>query len=384
MNPELNNIVSRFDVSGTVTDITPLGAGLINDTYLVKTSEADQPDYVLQRINHHVFPDVDMVMRNIAAVTGHIRHKLEEQGADDIDRRVLTFIRLKEDPQRLYTEVDGNYWRLMIFIPRTVTKQAVDPESSRAAGLAFGNFQAMLADLAVPLGETIKDFHNMEFRLSQLREVVKADPVGRVAEPEVQAMLREIERRAVDMCKAERMGREDILPKRVCHCDTKVNNMLFDEHDQVLCVIDLDTVMPNFIFSDYGDFLRTGANAVAEDCPDMERVAFRMDIFRAFTEGYLQSAGSFLLPVEVENLPYATALFPYMQCVRFLWDYLSGDKYWKCQYPTHNFVRANNQFHLLLSIEQHYAEMQAFIDQIMRKTQGNDAHHPTGAQWVAK
>ena len=384
MNPELNNIVSRFDVSGTVTDITPLGAGLINDTYLVKTSEADQPDYVLQRINHHVFPDVDMVMRNIAAVTGHIRHKLEEQGADDIDRRVLTFIRLKEDPQRLYTEVDGNYWRLMIFIPRTVTKQAVDPESSRAAGLAFGNFQAMLADLAVPLGETIKDFHNMEFRLSQLREVVKADPVGRVAEPEVQAMLREIERRAVDMCKAERMGREDILPKRVCHCDTKVNNMLFDEHDQVLCVIDLDTVMPNFIFSDYGDFLRTGANTVAEDCPDMERVAFRMDIFRAFTEGYLQSAGSFLLPVEVENLPYATALFPYMQCVRFLWDYLSGDKYWKCQYPTHNFVRANNQFHLLLSIEQHYAEMQAFIDQIMRKTQGNDAHHTTGAQWVAK
>ena len=384
MNTELNNIVSRFDMAGTVTDIAPLGAGLINDTYLVKTSEADQPDYVLQRINHHVFPDVDMVMRNIAAVTGHIRHKLEEQGTEDIDRRVLTFIRLKEDPQRLYTEVDGNYWRLMIFIPHTVTKQAVDPESSRAAGLAFGNFQAMLADLAVPLGETIKDFHNMEFRLSQLREVVKADPVGRVAEPEVQAMLREIERRAVDMCKAERMGREDILPKRVCHCDTKVNNMLFDEHDQVLCVIDLDTVMPNFIFSDYGDFLRTGANAVAEDCPDMERVAFRMDIFRAFTEGYLQSAGSFLLPVEVENLPYATALFPYMQCVRFLWDYLSGDKYWKCQYPTHNFVRANNQFHLLLSIEQHYAEMQAFIDQIMRKTQGNDAHHTTGAQWVAK
>ncbi|MBQ7987391.1 MAG: aminoglycoside phosphotransferase family protein [Bacteroidaceae bacterium] len=384
MNPELNNIVSRFDMAGTVTDIAPLGAGLINDTYLVKTSEADQPDYVLQRINHHVFPDVDMVMRNIAAVTGHIRHKLEEQGTEDINRRVLTFIRLKEDPQRLYTEVDGNYWRLMIFIPHTVTKQAVDPESSRAAGLAFGNFQAMLADIAVPLGETIKDFHNMEFRLSQLREVVKADPVGRVAEPEVQAMLREIERRAVDMCKAERMGREDILPKRVCHCDTKVNNMLFDENDQVLCVIDLDTVMPNFIFSDYGDFLRTGANAVAEDCPDMERVAFRMDIFRAFTEGYLQSAGSFLLPVEVENLPYATALFPYMQCVRFLWDYLSGDKYWKCQYPTHNFVRANNQLHLLLSIEQHYAEMQAFIDQIMRKTQGNDAHHTTGAQWVAK
>ena len=255
----------------------------------------------------------------------------------------------------------------MIFIPRTVTKQAVDPESSRAAGLAFGQFQAMLADITVPLGETIKDFHNMEFRLQQLREVVAADPVGRVSEPEVQAMLRQIEQRAVDMCKAERMGREDILPKRVCHCDTKVNNMLFDEHDQVLCVIDLDTVMPNFIFSDYGDFLRTAANFVAEDCPDMERVGFRMDIFRAFTEGYLQSAGSFLLPVEVENLPYAVALFPYMQCVRFLWDYLSGDHYWKCQYPTHNFVRANNQLHLLLSVESHNAEMQDFISECMNR-----------------
>ena len=384
MNPELNTIVSQFDVTGTVTDIAPLGAGLINDTYLVKTAEADSPDYVLQRINHHVFPDVDMVMRNIAAVTGHIRHKLEAQGTDDINRRVLTFIRLKDDPQKLYTEVGGNYWRLMIFIPRTVTKQAVDAESSRAAGLAFGNFQAMLADIAVPLGETIKDFHNMEFRLKQLREVVKEDPVGRVAEPEVQAMLREIEARAVEMCKAERMGRENILPKRVCHCDTKVNNMLFDEHDQVLCVIDLDTVMPNFIFSDFGDFLRTAANEVAEDCPDMERVAFRMDIFKAFTEGYLRSAGTFLLPVEVENLPYATALFPYMQCVRFLWDYLSGDKYWKCQYPTHNFVRANNQLHLLLSIEKHYGEMEAFIRNVIAGNDSSATRHATGAEWTAR
>ena len=92
---EMKNIVNRFAVAGTVTDIAPLGEGLINDTYLVKTAEADKPDYVLQRINHHVFPDVDMVMRNIAAVTSHIRHKLEQAGADDIDRRVLTFIPLR-------------------------------------------------------------------------------------------------------------------------------------------------------------------------------------------------------------------------------------------------------------------------------------------------
>ena len=363
---QLNNIVGRFAYEGTISEIKPLGEGLINDTYKVKNAEPGKPDYVLQRVNHVVFPDVDMVMRNIDAVTSHIRKKLVEQGATDIDRRVLRFIPAK-DSDKLYTIMDdGTYWRLMVFINDAITKQAVDPESSRAAGRAFGNFQAMLADIPVQLGETIKDFHNMEFRLEQLHDVIKRDPAGRVKEEKVQKMLAEIEKRAEEMCKAERMGREGTLPKRVCHCDTKVNNMMFDKQDNVLCVIDLDTVMPNFIFSDYGDFLRTASNRVAEDCPDMDKVEFRMDIFKAFTEGYLESAKSFLLPVEIENLPYATALFPYMQCVRFLWDYLSGDKYWKCQYPDHNFVRANNQLHLLLSIEKHYPEMQAYIDSLLK------------------
>ncbi len=372
---ELKVIVDRFAITGTISEIKPLGEGLINDTYKVVTAEASEPDYVLQRVNHHVFPDVDMVMRNIEAVTSHIRKKLEAAGEDDIERKVLRFIPLASDGEgqtaSLYLKVDPSdggepsYWRLMVFIPNAITKQAVDPESSRDAGRAFGRFQAMLADIPVQLGETIKDFHNMEFRLRQLREVVSQDPVGRVHEPQVQRLLQEIDGRAREMTKAERMGREGILPRRVCHCDTKVNNMMFNNRNEVLCVIDLDTVMPNFIFSDYGDFLRTAANRVAEDCADMSAVGFRMDIFRAFTEGYLQSARSFLLPVEIENLPYAAALFPYMQCVRFLWDYLSGDKYWKCQYKEHNFVRANNQFHLLRSVEEHYSEMQAFIHQCL-------------------
>ena len=357
----MKNIVSHFAIRGTVSDIKPLGAGLINDTLLVTTAEADAPNYVLQRVNTNVFPDVDLVMRNIYAVTTHIRKKLEVAGETEIDRKVLTFMPSKDDETKLYAIVDGQYWRMMIFIENAITKQAVNPESSRAAGKAFGQFQAMLADIPVELGETIKDFHNMEFRLQQLREVIAKDPAGRVAEPEVQAMLKEIDARAEYMCQAERMGREGILPKRVCHCDTKVNNMMFDQQDNVLCVIDLDTVMPNFIFSDYGDFLRTGANKVAEDFQDMDAVCFDVDIFKAFTEGYLSSASSFLTRVEIENLPYAVKLFPYMQCVRFLWDYLSGDKYWKCQYANHNFVRANNQLHLLLSIEKHEGEMEAFI-----------------------
>ena len=360
MNPELTTIVGRFAYEGTISEIKPLGEGLINDTYKVKTAETDKPDYVLQRVNHLVFPDVDMVMRNIDAVTSHIRKKLAEQGTPDIDRRVLRFIPTKDDG-KLYTIVDGKYWRLMVFIADAITKQAVDPESSRAAGKAFGNFQAMLADIPVQLGETIKDFHNMEFRLEQLRDVVKRDPAGRVKEERVQSMLAEIEKRADEMCKAERMGREGTLPKRVCHCDTKVNNMMFDKQDNVLCVIDLDTVMPNFIFSDYGDFLRTAANFTAEDDPDLSKVGFNMDIFKAFTRGYLRSAKSFLTPTEKELLPYAATLFPYMQAVRFLWDYISGDKYWKCKYPEHNLDRVKNQLTLFESAYALKPEMAAFI-----------------------
>ena len=128
--------------------------------------------------------------------------------------------------------------------------------------------------------------------------------------------------------------------------------------------------MPSFIFSDYGDFLRTGANPLAEDDPDIDRVEFDMDIFRAFTEGYLSSAGGFLTPVEVEHLPYAAALFPYMQAVRFLTDYINGDTYYKIKYPGHNLVRTRNQFRLLLSVEVHTPEMKRFIAEKLSELQG--------------
>lgn len=359
---QLNEIVAHFHTEGSVAEIAPLGAGLINDTYKVATAEADAPDYVLQRINHTIFKDVEMLQANITAVTAHIRRKLTESGADDIERKVLTLVTSDRDKTYYY---DGeNYWRMMVFIPRAQTFEAVTPEYSRYAGQAFGSFQAMLSDLPDELGETIPDFHNMEFRLGQLHDALKTDPVRRVQE--VRYYIDEIERRAEEMCEAERLHREGKLPKRVCHCDTKVNNMLFDEDGHVLCVIDLDTVMPNFIFSDYGDFLRTGANTGEEDDKDLDRVNFDMEIFKAFTEGYLKGASSFLTDVEIENLPYAAALFPYMQCVRFLTDYINGDTYYKIKYPEHNLVRTRAQFRLLQSVEDCMLQMQAFIDQCLR------------------
>ena len=359
MNEQLSNIVSHFQTQGTVNDIRPLGSGLINDTYKVTTAEPDEPDYVLQRINHAIFQDVDGLQHNIEAVTAHIRRKLEERGEKDVERKVLHF--LPADNGKTYWYDGASYWRMMVFIPRAKTYETVNPEYSYCAGKAFGEFEAMLADVTEPLVETIPDFHNMELRLRQLREAVAADAVGRVKE--VKQYLDELERCADDMCRAEQLHREGKLPKRVCHCDTKVNNMMFDEDGSVLCVIDLDTVMPSYVFSDYGDFLRSAANTGAEDDRNLDNVRFNLDIFRAFTRGYLESARSFLLPVEIENLPYAAALFPYMQCVRFLTDYLNGDTYYKIVYPEHNLVRTAAQFKLWQSVKEHQEEMKAFISQ---------------------
>lgn len=367
-NTSLTNtydIVSRFATEGTVADIRPLGNGLINDTYKVSTKEADAPDYVLQRVNTTVFTDVDMLMDNIAAVTRHIRKKLEAANVTDIDRKVLRFI--AADGGKLYhREADGTVWRMMVFIPNAKTYEAVTPEYSYFAGNAFGHFEDMLVDIPEKLGEVIPDFHNMEFRMKQLREVIEKNPAGRVGEDAVMQLLDLIGKDAEEMCKAERMGREGKLPKRVCHCDTKVNNMMFDEEGHVLCVIDLDTVMPSFVFSDYGDFLRSAANTTAEDDPDMSHVAFNEDIFKAFTRGYIEGA-RFLTPMETENLPYAVALFPFMQSVRFLWDYLSGDHYWKCKYPQHNLDRARNQMRLYQCVREHDDMMREYIKECQQE-----------------
>ncbi len=354
----LLQLVSHFDVQGTVKSVKPLGNGLINDTYKVAMNEEDAPAYVLQRINNAIFKDVELLQSNIEAVTAHLRKKLEEKQVADIDRRVLHFIKA-ETGKTYWREADDTYWRMMRFIPDAFTYETVNEKYSHAAGLAFGEFEAALVDLPQQLGETIPDFHNMELRARQLKEAVQNNPVKRLSV--VESMVEELNRNMEEMCKAEQLHRDGKLPKRICHCDTKVNNMMFDADGNILCVIDLDTVMPSYVFSDYGDFLRTGANFTAEDDPNLANVGFNMDIFKAFTKGYLTSAGAFLTPIEREHLPFAAKLFPFMQCARFLTDYINGDVYYKIKYPEHNLDRAKNQLALFNSVCLHEEEMKNFI-----------------------
>ena len=374
--PDLKKIVELFAIEGEVKEIKPLGNGLINDTYKVVT-EGNAPDYVLQRINNAIFTDVDLLQSNIEAVTRHIRKKLEAAGEDDIDRKVLRFIPLKSEGEKVevlmsekpktYCLEDGKYWRVSVFIDNAYTYETVNPEYSGYAGEAFGAFEAMLADIPDTLGETIPDFHNMELRLRQLVEAVREDRAGRLHADdktegqELHKILEDIDKYGIQMCKAEQLHREGKLPKRICHCDTKVNNMMFDKDGKILCVIDLDTVMPSYVFSDFGDFLRTAANPVAEDSPELEKVDFDMEIFKAFARGYLKGTKQFLTPVERENLPYAACLFPFMQAVRFFADYINGDTYYKIKYPEHNLVRTRNQMKLFHSALGKVPQMMEFI-----------------------
>ena len=345
---DLLQIASQFAIDGKILEIKPLGNGLINDTFKVVTDGPE--DYVLQRINNTIFQDVELLQHNIECATAHIRAK---------GQLTLTFLPCKATGKTYWTDGE-TYWRVSVFIKDAFTYDTVNPEYSYYAGKAFGNFEAMLADIPDTLGETIPDFHNMELRARQLREAVQADKAGRMADPEVQAILQDLQQYEEEMCKAERLYREGKLPKRICHCDTKVNNMLFDAQGNILCVIDLDTLMPSFVFSDFGDFLRTAANTVAEDDPAIDKVDFRMDIFEAFAKGYLEGA-TFLTPIEKENLPYAACLFPYMQAVRFFADYINGDTYYKIQYPEHNLVRTRNQVALFHAAQAKLPAMASFI-----------------------
>ncbi len=355
----MTNIVQHFQTTNETGEIRPLKIGHINDSFIVESKIKGGESYFLQKINHHIFRNVVGLQDNIRLVTDHLRVKLAAAGESDIERKVLRLVPTKTG-EWFYQDAEGSYWRMYVNIENTHSYDVITAELAYKAGEAFGNFQCMLSDISHDqLIETIPNFHNMEFRLEQFREAVRNNAVGRVTD--TQWMIDEIEKRAYEMCAPERLYREGKLPKRINHCDTKVNNLLFDKKDEPICIVDMDTVMPGFVMSDFGDFMRTAGNTGKEDDIDLNNVSFNMAIFKSYTKGYLESAKAFLTPIEIELLPFGARLLTYMQLTRFLADYLNGDTYYKINNPLHNLQRSKAQFKLLVSIEENYPEMEAFI-----------------------
>lgn len=360
---KLNEIASQFALDGSIESIKPLGEGFINDTFIVRTA-GDAPDYILQRKNKNVFPDVPGMMQNIAKVTGHIRRRVEAE-AGDVLREVLTVVPAKNG-ELYYEDEDGEYWAVSLFIDGTIAYDRADtPALAFKGGEGIGKFQAQLADFREPLSETIKGFHDIRHRFSQWDASVKADSAGRVKD--LAEEIRAIESRRERMLGFKKLVEEGVIPPRVTHNDTKISNILFDKDGNVLCVIDLDTVMLSTSLYDFGDAIRSYANSGDEDDRDLGRVSLSMPMFEAYTDGFLSQRAGQLTQSEIDNLAFSALYITYEQVLRFLMDYIDGDKYYKIKYTEHNLVRTCAQLRLLESMEEQYPAMCETVKRLVEK-----------------
>lgn len=357
MNVNLTNIAAQFKLEGSVSEVKPLGEGFINDTFIIKT-EGNSPEYILQRKNKNIFTDVPAMMQNIEIVCQHIKAKVEAAGGDPM-REAMTII-AANDSKLYHQDEEGEFWAVCLFIEDTIAYEAAKtPELACAGGKGIGKFQSMVADLTTPLTDILPGFHNIRFRFEQWDAVIKADPVGRVKE--VQQEISWVESHREEMLNFWKMVEDGTIPTRVTHNDTKINNILFDQKGDVLCVIDLDTVLNSTVLNDFGDAMRSYTNTGLEDDPNLENVSMNLEIFTAFTKGYLEEASSFLTEKEIEYLAFSAKYITYEQVLRFLMDYIDGDNYYKVKSSDHNLVRTKAQYKLLQSMEEQFAKMQQAV-----------------------
>jgi len=337
-------IAGNFSLRGTFESCEPYGSGHIHETYLLTTACSDKScqDYILQLINVNVFREPEMVMHNIRLVTEYLK-----QRSGITDKYLSLIPALDGSPS--FTDHDGNVWRCMPYFPHSITYDKVtDPGIAYEGARMFGHFIRNLEDFnSERLFETIPGFHDMQLRLDQFDQAIQSDPVGRIQMVQIEIQkLRDLTDIASDFIRT----REN-LPVRAMHHDTKINNVLFNEQSgRGLCVIDLDTMMPGTVMSDFGDMVRTFTNSADEDEPDLDKVFCRIDILHELTRGFMDEVSDMLTPDEKQSLLLGGKGLIYMQAVRFLADYINGDIYYKTSYLEHNLVRARNQIKLLDSL----------------------------------
>lgn len=353
----LHEVISNFSIPGQVVRIMPIGEGHINDTFHLKTIDSAMTDYVLQKINHSIFKDVNGLMENIERITSHINQKHLQ---NPITNKLCAPQLVSTDKNHTYLKDDkGDYWRCYTYIPHV---KAVKISSIQAyeGGKAIGNFQVTLNDLpGGNLHETIPHFHDVKIRLDKMKAVMAENPSNRVNQADRELSL--ILNREEEMMQLQLLVNRGLIPWRITHNDTKFNNILFDGNEQAIAIIDLDTVMNGSVLFDFGDAVRTLCNDATEDEGNLSKVKFNMGLFERFASGYLSETVHILSEIEIRHLAYSCKLLTFIMAVRFLTDFLAGDFYFKIKHPMHNFQRAANQLRLLEQMEVQFENMETII-----------------------
>jgi Ser/Thr protein kinase RdoA (MazF antagonist) len=362
MKHDVQAVMARFAVAGTFADAQPYGSGHINDTYLVRLQEGhSHTPWILQHINRNIFRDVPGLMGNVLRVTEHLRRRLQSHPGSAPHREALTIVPT-HDGAAYHQDAEGEFWRVYAFITGARTYDEVQSrDMAREAAKAFGTFQKLLMDLPAPaLQETIPFFHHTPNRFAKLEAAIAADPVGRAATCRAEIDFA-LARQALTGLLVDQLA-AGVLPQRVTHNDTKINNVMIDDRDgRGICVIDLDTVMPGTVLYDFGDEVRTTTGTAAEDERDLKKVRFQVDMFEALVQGYMEAAREFLVPAEIDQLAFCGRLITFEIGIRFLTDYLEGDVYFKTHRPGHNLDRLRTQFEMVRQMEQRAEEMERIV-----------------------
>ena len=350
----MEKAVYAFRIQGQPVKCTPFGHGHINSTFKIDTDEG--AEYVLQRINTYVFKDPVGLMNNAGAITDFIRQRVD-------DPRLALHFLTTNDGEFYFEDEKGEFWRMYDFVGGFCLDTPECDDDFYQSALAFGRFQQMLSEFpAETLSETIPEFHNTPDRYRQFKESVAADKMGRLegVRDEVNFLL-EREEMGAQIHNQRVAG---ILPLRVTHNDTKLNNVLLDKKTRKsLCVLDLDTVMPGLSAFDFGDSIRFGAATAAEDEKDLSKMEMDLHLFEIYAKGFLEAATN-LTDAEVDALAMGAYTMTLECATRLLKDYLDGDQYFKVQYPEHNLVRARTQIKLVADMEKKMDEMKAIVARV--------------------
>jgi thiamine kinase-like enzyme len=330
-------ILTQYGIDESDYTVRPYGNGLINHTWKIVSAGKER---LLQKINDHVFKSPADIMENCDLLSQYFSKYYP-------DYLFIAPLQNKRH-QNFVTDEENNYFRLFPFVSNSFTINTVNkPIHAYEAARQFGKFTRMLSGFdAVRLKITLPDFHNLILRQENFESAVQNGQSSRISQSMESISYLRSQKEIVD--NFEKIKNNPSFRQHVVHHDAKINNVLFElGTDRALCLIDLDTVMPGFYFSDVGDMLRTYLSPTDEEESDFDSIEIREEFFREIAKGYLEEMRTALSPVEISNFVYAGKFAIYMQAIRFLTDYLTNDRYYQIQYESQNLIRANNQVTLL-------------------------------------